>query len=157
MPKQSQSVRAESQSGVILCPETINSITEKLQDLTQTFLDLDQANSMGAAPREIPPKQKEADQIRCYRVPGHIVEDEREALNVHQAKNILDFLQKARDEFQITSFLLRNFDDCTTVSGGTLQQIGEHLDRPIDMLTWLCSIFADYHPQSLVEESLSSS
>jgi len=152
MSKQSQSIPAATPPGVTISFEAVDSITEKLQELTQVFLTLGREDSLKSSPAATPPKQKEPDQIRCYRVPGHIVKDERQALNEHQAKNLLDFLQKARDEFYITSLLLRNFADCSNVAGDTLQQIGEHLIRPIDMLTWLCSIFADYHPQTLVEE-----
>ncbi len=137
--------------------ETINDLAEKLQEVAEALLALGQEDS--SAPddetdEDAPRLPKEPDQIRCYLVPAYIVKEEQSALNEHKAENLLDFLQKAREEIYITAYLLRNFTDYEDVTGYTLNQIGEHFDRPLAMLNRLCSIFADYKPHPPESESL---
>lgn len=137
--------------------ETINELAEKLQEVAEALLTLGQEDPPepdGEADENAPRPPKEPDQIRCYRVPAYIVKDEQSALKEHKAENLLDFLQKAREEIYITAYLLRNFTDYEYVTGYTLNQIGEHFDRPLAMLNRLCSIFADYKPHPLEPESL---
>ena len=96
--------------------ETINELAEKLQEVTEALLALrqedppaqdDETDEDDTRPR--PPK--EPDQIRCYRVPGFITRYEKEALEEHRADDLVELLRKARDEFHLTSFFLRNFSD----------------------------------------------
>lgn len=77
MSKQSQSIHAATRPGITLSSETIHSITEKLQELTQAFAALSQGEQLDSSPDEITANHKEPDQIRCYQIPGYIVEIER--------------------------------------------------------------------------------
>ena len=137
--------------------ETINELADKLQEVAEALLALghedppepdDETDEETPGPR--PPK--EPDQIRCYRVPAFIAKIEQKTLKEYKAENLLDFLQKAREEIFITAFLLRNFADYEDVTGYTLNQIGEHFERPLAMLNRLCSIVADYKPHPLEPE-----
>ena len=146
MSNQSQHVQPSAQPNVTLSPETFRILAEKAQEFTQALLALNPEAPPDSQSLEIPKKEKEPDQIRCYRVPSYIVRDEKKAMRQYRAKDLLNLLQKAREDFHITSYLLKNFSDCESVDGYTLQQIGEHLEQPIRILTRLCSIFADYKP-----------
>lgn len=72
-------------------------------------------------------------------------------LEKNRAEDLLDLLQQAHEDFSLTSFLLRHFYDDVELTGYTLQRIGERLDRPVRTLNRLCSIFADYEPQTYTE------
>lgn len=149
MSQQSQASKA-TPSTIHLNLENVNELAEKLQEVAVALLTLAQEEppEPDEEPEdETPRPPKEPDQIRCYRVPAYIVRDEQSALKEHKAENLLDFLQKAREEIYITAYLLRNFTDYEDVTGYTLNQIGEHFDRPLAMLNRLCSIFADYKLQ----------
>jgi len=144
MSQQSKSIPAVDHPAAPLNTETIktiNELVEKLQAITLTLT---------APKRETPPEplKKEPDVIRCYRVPGFIVEDERKALKEHRAKNLLDLLEKTHEDFHTIAFILQSFTDYQKVHGFTLQQIGRHLEYPIRKLARLCSILGDYQPQT---------
>ncbi|UQZ87985.1 hypothetical protein C4J81_01630 [Deltaproteobacteria bacterium Smac51] len=145
MSKKSQNVKPSSPPNTNISPETIIDFTEKLQELTEAVLALSQPSSTTEEPSR---KKKEPDQIRCYRVPGRVVREERESLIEYKADNLLDILQKAHNEFFIISYLLRNFNECEDVAGEIMYQIGDHLAHPIAMLSRLCDMFVDFHPQS---------
>ena len=147
MSNQSQSARTAERSETPFSPESIKSLTAKLLELSEYLTAHDQGEPPEPAPQEARSQLKEADQIRCYRVPGFIVQDEREVLAEHQASDLLALLRKAREDVFLTSFLLQNFYEYVNVTGATLQQIGEHLDYPVRILNQLCSILVDYHPQ----------
>ncbi|UQZ87913.1 hypothetical protein C4J81_01235 [Deltaproteobacteria bacterium Smac51] len=150
MSQKSKKAHPPTQPDTNISPETINDFTEKLQELTEAVLALSQPSSTTEEP---PHKKKEPDQIRCYRVPGRVVREEQESLIEYKADNLLDILQKAHNEFFIISYLLRNFNECEDVAGEIMYQIGEHMAHPIDMLSRLCGMFVDYHPQSFESNS----
>lgn len=54
---------------------------------------------------------KEAGQIRYYRVPSYIAQDEREALELYKAEDLVDLLGQAYESFQLTTFFMRNVTD----------------------------------------------
>ena len=144
MSQQAQSAQPPTPPGVTLNPETINALAEKLQEFTHALLALGHNDPPASTPPNTPPKPKEPDQIRCYRVPGFIVRCEREALEQHQVPDLVEFLRKARNDFHLTSVFLQNFPEDSELKGFFVQQIGERLTYPIGMLNDLCSIFADY-------------
>ncbi len=156
MSQQSQAYQA-TPSTTPLNTETINGLAEKLQEVAKALLSLGQEDLSepdDEIDEDAPRPPKEPDQIRCYRVPAFIAKVEQKALKEYKAENLLDFLQKAREEIFITAFLLRNFADYEDVTGYTLNQIGEHFERPLAMLNRLCSIVADYKPHPPESEFL---
>lgn len=66
----------------------------------------------------------------------------------HRATNLLDLLHKVHENFYVTYFLLRNFNDGEDVTGFQLQQISGQLEYPIRMLNRVCSLLGDLHPLS---------
>ena len=132
--------------------ETLKELAEKLQEFSQTLLTLCRQNQTQDDFAESENSfSKEADQIRCYRIPAFMLKVEQETLKEHRADNLLDLLLKAYQSFYITSFLLRNFRDDEDVNGFTIQQIGEQLAYPLKILNRLCAIFGDYYPQTPAE------
>ena len=146
MSQQSPSAQPPTPPGVTLNPEIISVLAEKLQDFTQALLALGRQDPPTPTPPDAPPTPKEPDQIRCYRVPGFIVRCERETLEQHQVPDLVEFLRKARNDFHLTSVFLQNFPEDSELNGFFVQQVGERLAYPINMLNELCSIFADYKP-----------
>lgn len=137
--------------------ETINKLAEKLQEVAEALLAFGQEGPPeleGESDDDAPGPPKEPDQIRCYRVPSHIIQVEQETLKEHKAEDLLDFLHKAHEEIYLTVYLLRNFNYDEDVTGFTLNRIGEHFERPLAMLNRLCSIFGDFKPHPPKSESL---
>ena len=147
MSQQSQSVQLPASPPPTLRPETIKVLTEKLLECVQALTALNQEEPPEPAPPDVPPRTKEADQIRCYRVPGFMVAQEREILSAYQAEDVVALLQKARDDFSLTTMFMRRFHDDFAVDGPTVQHIGETLARPLVMLNKACSILVDYEPR----------
>ena len=148
MSQQSQSVQPSAQPSATFSLEMINNLTEKCSEFIQALQSLSQTEEPEPAHQEVPQKPKRPDQTRCYRVPGFITRYEEEALAKYRAENLLELLRKARDDFYLTSTIMRNFHEDNEINGFMIQQMGERLDYPIRMLNDLCGIFADYKPQT---------
>lgn len=152
MSNQSQPIQPSAHTSATICSETINTLAEKLQEVAQRLLELSREEMPASDPDESPKPSKEPDQIRCYRVPGFMVLEEREILDEYRAEDVVDLIRKARDDFSITSLFMRRFSDDYSIDGFTVQHIGESMARPIAMLNKACSICADYEPQELETE-----
>ena len=106
MSQTSQSVQLPHTT---LSPEIIKSLTEKLQEIARTLATLGQENPPEPTPPDDPAPDEEPCQIRCYRVPAFMVAEEREILSHYQADDVVELLQKARDDFSLTTLLMRRF------------------------------------------------
>lgn len=154
MSKKSQDCQAETQSTATLSPEIIESLTEKLTEFIQTLSLLREEEPPDPpSPNASLHRLKEPDQIRSYRVPGFIVQEEQATMREHRTSDLLDLLHKAHENFFITSFLLRNFNVDEDLTGFRLQQIGQQLEYPIRMLNRACSLLGDYRPVSSSPET----
>ena len=148
MSQPSQSVQSPAPPNVTLNPETIKTLTEKLFEFAQALAALNQEEPPEPIPPDVPGPAEEDDQIRCYRVPSFMVAEEREILSAYQAEDVVELLQKARDDFSLTTLFMRRFQDDFAIDGPTVQHIGESLARPLVMLNKACSILVDYEPQA---------
>ena len=130
-------------------PEALSRLAEKLHETTQALLDFTKEIPQSSPSTEpnAQGNEKEPDQMRCFRVPGFMVLEEREILETYQAEDVVDLIRKARDDFSTTSLFMRRFSDDFSIDGFTVQHIGEIMHRPIVMLNKACSILADYEPQ----------
>lgn len=150
MQSQTRKTSHSSLGNFQLNSNTLSKIVEKLHETTQALLDFTQEISQSPPVTESNHQgdEKEPDQVRCFRVPGFMVLEEREILETYQAEDVVDLIRKARDDFSITSLFMRRFSDDYNIDGFTVQHIGEIMHRPIVMLNKACSILADYEPQS---------
>ena len=96
--------------------------------------------------KEQPATPPRFSEIRCYRVPDFILEEEQEMLRQLDATDWKDLFYKVHDQLYTTIFLLKHFDDGEEVDGYTLNLIGETLGLHLDMLSRLCSIVSDFDP-----------
>ena len=148
MSQPSQGIQSPALPNASLNPETIKALTEKLLEFVQALAALNPEEPQEPAPPDIQEPAGEADQIRCYRVPSFMVAEEREILSAYQADDVVELLQKARDDFSLTTLFMRRFQDDFAIDGPTVQHIGESLARPLIMLNKACSILVDYEPQA---------
>lgn len=123
-------------------------LAQKLQEVAEALLCLYPVNKdkegqgepgIADAPQESPAE------YRTYRLPGYMLEEEREMLEMYDAKDWQELLHITRAKLEILSQLMRNFDDGEQVNGFFLNQIAEHMMGPaMDMLNGLCSLVADF-------------
>lgn len=141
-----------------LNPETLNSLADKLQAVARALLTLTrelEPPASDSTPKNNSNETPEPDQIRCFLVPGFIVKQEREILRQHRAKNLVEFLKMARDDFTLTSMFMRGFHDDLEIDGPTVQHIGESLARPLSMLSQACALFTNFELQSTAAQGTS--
>lgn len=89
MSQKSQNPHQSSPHNITINSEALNNLAATLQDAAQALLSLrwDEAPEPNSqAEMAEPEATKEAEQIRCYRVPGYIIQDEREALDLYKAE-----------------------------------------------------------------------
>ena len=84
------------------------------------------------------------EEIRCYRLPRHIVRREYELLREHKQDNLLGLINQAHGELAATVMLMRHIDDSADLSGFDLHLIGESLARPLKIFDVICSQLADF-------------
>lgn len=84
------------------------------------------------------------DEIRCYRLPSYIVEQEYKLLRSHQQNEFSYVVEQVYDELATTIMLMRNFNMSAEFSIFDLHMIGENLSRPLGTLRIICSQLADF-------------
>ena len=84
------------------------------------------------------------DELRCFRLPHYIVRQEYALLQQHKKESFFQLLDSVYDDFLTTILLMRNFDDGAHLSGFQVHLISNHLSRPLDMLSYICSQLADF-------------
>lgn len=86
------------------------------------------------------------DELRCFRLPHYIVRQEYALLQQHKKESFFQLLDSVYDDFLATILLMRNLDDGAHLSGFQLHLISNHLSRPLDLLSYICSQLADFEP-----------
>lgn len=84
------------------------------------------------------------DELRCFRLPHHIVRQEYALLQQHKKENVFQLLDSVYDDLYTTTLLMRNCDDGAHMSGFELHLISNNLSRPLDLLSYICSQLADF-------------
>ncbi|MFT4300471.1 MAG: hypothetical protein QM579_01835 [Desulfovibrio sp.] len=83
-------------------------------------------------------------ELRCFRLPHYIVRQEYALLQQHKKESFFQLLDSVYDDFLTTILLMRNFDDGAHLSGFQVHLISNHLSRPLDLLSYICSQLADF-------------
>lgn len=100
------------------------------------------------APR---PQTQRRDQYRSYRVPFHILDDERELLAEYQVDGIADVLQEIYSEFFILRELMQVYAERNGARDFTYAQLAKQLGRPLSKLSKTCSVLVDFELQAPIE------
>ena len=86
-------------------------------------------------------------EVRTYRVPGYIVEEERILLAQHQAQSWQEMFDKTCNHLHTLIFLLQHFETGASMDGYAMTLLGDTLMAPLDTLNSLCSLVADFRLQ----------
>ncbi len=99
-----------------------------------------------AEPGDAPAAEKPSE-VRTYRVPGYIVEEERILLAQHQAQSRQEMFDKTCNHLHTLIFLLQHFETGASMDGYAVTLLGDTLMAPLDTLNSLCSLVADFRLQ----------
>lgn len=123
-------------------------LAERLQDMAQALLAI--GSPMTTEPEdEPPPAQEEAPpEIRSFHIPGFMVAEERQMLELLKAENWQDMFDKIYEQLYTMALLMQHFEADEEIDGFSIQLMGNTLMAPLDMLSRLCSLVADFKPVS---------
>ena len=99
-----------------------------------------------AEPGDAPAAEKPSE-VRTYRVPGYIVEEERILLAQHQVQSWQEMFDKTCNHLHTLIFLLQHFETGASMDGYAVTLLGDTLVAPLDTLNSLCSLVADFRLQ----------
>lgn len=141
---------SQNSSSSISDPKVISNSTllvEKLQETAQALLAYKQdlTTSSAHAASDLSP-EKRPPEFRTYRIPGFMVDEEREMLKWYKADNWQEMFNKTYDQLYTMALLMQNFEAGEDVDGFSVQLMGNSLMVPLDMLSRLCSLVADFRP-----------
>lgn len=105
----------------------------------------------GRDPREGAGQEKTPCEIRCYTIPGNILDEEQEMLERYKADNWQDLLNKAHDRLYATILLMERIPAEEELDGFSITLIAENLMSPLKMLGRVCSLVADFCPTSMTK------
>ncbi len=83
-------------------------------------------------------------QIRSYQLPGFILEEEQKMLKAYKADDWKELFGKVYNQLYATVMLMQRVPAEDEIDGFSLQLIAENLMMPLDMLSKLCSLIADF-------------
>ena len=120
-------------------------LAEKLQEAAQALLALSSPVIMESD--EPPPAvEKAPPEIRSFRIPGYMLAKEKQMLEMLKAENWQEMFDKTYDQLYTLALLMQHFETDEKIDGFSVQQMGNTLMGPLDMLSRLCSLVADFKP-----------
>ena len=125
-------------------------LAAKLQETAQALLVTCQsaasptsvaaANTDGeGATSEKPPYQ-----VRSYQLPGFILEEEQRMLKAYKADDWKELFGKVYEQLYTTAMLMQLVPAEEEIDGFSVQLMAGNLMMPLDMLSKLCSMLADF-------------
>lgn len=122
-------------------------LAETLRQTAQTLLAAGPPAPV-AEPGDAPAADAEKpSEVRTYRVPGYIVEEERILLAQHQAQSWQEMFDKTCNHLHTLIFLLQHFETGASMDGYAVTLLGDTLMAPLNTLNSLCSLVADFRLQ----------
>lgn len=120
-----------------------------LQQLARSLLALAQSGPESGAAQQGQAARASTDglpcEIRVYSLAEYIVKEEKALLAAYHAEDWQEMFYMARNKLEIIYNLMSHFDEDEEISGFFLQQIARDLmAQPLEMLTRLCSLVADF-------------
>ena len=124
-----------------------SALAAKLQETAQALLAAGPPAPV-AEPGDAPAADAEKpSEVRTYRVPGYIVEEERILLAQHQAQSWQEMFDKTCNHLHTLIFLLQHFETGASMDGYAVTLMGDTLMAPLNTLNSLCSLVADFRLQ----------
>lgn len=80
-----------------------------------------------------------------------MVDEEKEMLELLKAENWQHMFDKTYEQLYTMALLMQHFEVDEEVDGYSVQLMGNTLMVPLDMLSRLCSLIADFRPASEVD------
>lgn len=126
-------------------------LAEKLQSTAQALLAF--SSSAVTEPDNEPPpaEEKTPSELRTLHIPGFMVDEEKEMLELLKAENWQHMFDKTYEQLYTMALLMQHFEVDEEVDGYSVQLMGNTLMVPLDMLSRLCSLIADFRPASEVD------
>lgn len=122
-------------------------LAEKLQSTAQALLTLD-STVVGETEDEPPSGEKAPPEIRSFRIPGFMIAKERQMLELLKSENWQHMFDKTYEQLYTMALLMQHFEADEEIDGFSIQLMGNTLMAPLDMLSRLCSLIADFRPVS---------
>ena len=132
------------------CFSELLPLAEKLQETAQALLafcqpsaSLKNGNASGIDD-EGDDTEKPPYQIRSYRLPGFILEEEQKMLKAYKADDWKELFSKVYEQLYTTAMLMQRVPAEEEIDGFSVQLMAGNLMMPLDMLSKLCSMLADF-------------
>ena len=122
-------------------------LAEKLQAAAQALLAFG-SPVVTNAKDEPPAEEKAPPEIRSFCIPGFMVAEERQMLELLKAENWQHMFNKTYEQLYTMALLMQHFEADEEIDGFSIQLMGNTLMAPLDMLSRLCSLIADFRPVS---------
>jgi hypothetical protein len=137
------------------------SLIEKLEEAAKRLAAFCQQSQQAENP-SAEPNGRDADEestrpepaaceTRCYRLPGYILDAEREMLEFWKAEDWQELFNKAHDQIYATVLLMERVPAEEKIDGFSIALIVESLMVPLRMLSNLCSLIADFRLVSVMK------
>ena len=125
-------------------------LAAKLQETAQALLVACQSatspESVVAADTdgESATSEKPPYQVRSYQLPGFILEEEQKMLKEYKADDWKELFGKVYEQLYTTAMLMQLVPAEEEIDGFSVQLMAGNLMMPLDMLSRLCSMIADF-------------
>lgn len=122
-------------------------LVEKLQGTAQSLLAF---GSPVVTEKEDEPsaEEKAPPEIRSFCIPAFMVTEEKKMLELLKAENWQHMFDKTYEQLYTMALLMQHFEADEEIDGFSIQLMGNTLMAPLDMLSRLCSLIADFRPIS---------
>jgi len=124
------------------------SIAEALQEAAQSLLCLTPPKQQANSPLDEPEEPARQGELRSYRVPFHILNDERELLDEYGTDRIAHVLREIYTEFFLMLELMKGYAERKDDEDFTYFLVAEKLLKPLDKLSKACSVLVDFELQT---------
>ncbi len=135
-------------------PRDFTSLAAQLQQTAQALLHGLQTGTSDVGDADACPtvSGKRPPEYRTYRIPGHMVAEERKLLAMYQADSWQEMFNKAYDQLYTMALLMRHFKTEEELDGYSVQLLGETLMVPLRLFDRLCALVADFRLQTEDEQ-----
>ncbi|MCL1940120.1 MAG: hypothetical protein FWG04_05610 [Desulfovibrionaceae bacterium] len=123
-------------------------LAEKLQATAQALLAISPPPEEESQKQPEPLQEAALQEVRHYSIPGFIVKEEKEMLELLKAEDWQDMFDKTYEQLYMMAMLMQHFEADEIIDGFSIQRLGNAFMVPLDTLRRLCSLVADFRPVS---------
>ena len=124
------------------------SVAKMLQEAAQTLLHLSESPPSGEFPQSAVEGLARQDDYRFYRVPSHILDDERELLAEYETDRMAHVLREIYTEFFLMLELMKGYAERNDDEDFTYFLLAQQLFKPLESLSRACSVLVDFELQA---------